>query len=168
MWSLWEVIKSSGCSPHEWISVLIKGNPRELSAVWGYNKKLAVCTWREARSRIWPCWHPDIGLPASELCEISHPISGSFLEQPKLRHWPLSLQRTYSPMRRQKGDYLEGCCHVIDKLCGLNLCQSNRWWQVIGSVGKLTVERISKGGSEDINLGAMDWIASSQIHTLKL
>lgn len=56
---LWEVIRS-------WE---FHGDPSPPSVMWRDKEKSA--TWKGAPPKTWPCWHPDLGLPASRWWETN-------------------------------------------------------------------------------------------------
>lgn len=73
-------------------------HPRELFirltqklSMWGCSN-LALCIWKRALTRTWPCWHPDLGLPVfitvreKFLLFTGHPVYTILVEQSKLRH----------------------------------------------------------------------------------
>ena len=66
-WSLWQVIRSWGWSPHGGISALMRRDVREkVSPSRVKTQQEGVCVQaRKSITRTQPGWHPDLGLPAS-------------------------------------------------------------------------------------------------------
>ena len=60
-----------------------------VSAMWGCSEKLASCYPEESLYQNSPCWHPDLGLPASRTVSNilvllrSSPVCSTLLEQPE-------------------------------------------------------------------------------------
>lgn len=63
VWWYWEVIRSWGCSPHDLISILLRGAQRACSVFFCCVRIQAVVSLdspEEGLTRTWPCWHPDL------------------------------------------------------------------------------------------------------------
>ena len=71
-WGVWEMLKSWGWRTHEWNQCCIKQRERDLRRD---QKPLLACENTVSRCRLWtrnrvltqPCWHIDLGLPASRI-----------------------------------------------------------------------------------------------------
>lgn len=56
------------CSLINGISALMEGTPESSlnpPTMWGHRQMSVVYNWKSPLSRTWPCWYPDLRLPAS-------------------------------------------------------------------------------------------------------
>ena len=70
-WGLWEVLRSWGWSLTNGISALIKGIPQSSLApctLW-HSKRHWLWTKKRVLTRMWRCWHIDLGLSSLQNCE---------------------------------------------------------------------------------------------------